>query len=179
MQTYIQRLEGDGNTPGVLSSTLGAMQTRGSRNKSTVRASAEGRRPDTLSPDADTTMGTTRVTPQAEDDQSMDDSRGSENGAYPPPGSMQRNDDGTVAGTGGLEHLVPRWVAQEVLSTETAYEEPKSSVTELLLELQSRDALAVSLKQKVTAGTLRNAGVWQVDPQGLLRHQESVYVPGD
>ena len=45
-----------------------------------------------------------------------------------------------VAGTGGLEHLVPRWLAMEAISTETAYEEPKKSFTELLLELQSRDA---------------------------------------
>ena len=43
------------------------------------------------------------------------------------------------AGTGGLEHLVLRGVAREAASAETAYEEPKELLIDLLLELQSED----------------------------------------
>ena len=39
------------------------------------------------------------------------------------------------AGTGGLEHLVPRRVAMAATLSETAYDEPKESLRELLLNL--------------------------------------------
>ena len=44
------------------------------------------------------------------------------------------------AGTGGLEHLVPRRVAMAATFSKTAYDEPKKSLRKLLLNLQLRDA---------------------------------------
>ena len=51
----------------------------------------------------------------------------------------QGGNDGKAAGTGGLEHLIPRWVAMEAMSTETAYNEPAESMQDLLIALQSED----------------------------------------
>jgi hypothetical protein len=66
-----------------------------------------------------------------------------------------------------------------VLSTKMAYEEFKLSITNLLYELQSKDALAISLKQKVVVKRLRNTSMWQVNKYSLLRHRGSVYILGD
>jgi hypothetical protein len=108
-------------------------QTRRAINQEAEKSvGATRRRPDTLLPTAAASTGTAGVTPRDEADYSMDEGIELENGTHPLPGSMRRNDDGTVAGTGGLEHLVLRWVAQEALSTETAYEEPKPPLTDIL-----------------------------------------------
>jgi hypothetical protein len=57
------------------------------------------------------------------------------------PTSLQRGDDAyPVAGTGGLELLVPWSVVMEAMATETAFEEPKESFMKLLLEMQSKDS---------------------------------------
>ena len=40
----------------------------------------------------------------------------------------QGGNDDKAAGTGSLEHLVPRWVATEAMSTKTAYDEPVESI---------------------------------------------------
>ena len=54
------------------------------------------------------------------------------------PSTLRRGDGADpVTGTGGLEHLVLWGVAREAVSTETAYEELKESLIDLLLELQS------------------------------------------
>jgi hypothetical protein len=88
-----------------------------------------------------------------------------------------------VTGTGGLEHLVPRWVAMEAMSTETAYKEPKESFTELLLELQSGDTSVEHWKSDVSEGLLRVAGSskdnWKIDQKGLLHFKGAVYVLND
>ena len=47
----------------------------------------------------------------------------------------QGGNNGKAAGTGGLEHLIPQWVATEAMSTETAYDEPTESMQDLLLIL--------------------------------------------
>ena len=74
--------------------------------------------------------------------------------------STLRRGDGLnpIAGTGGQEHLVPRCVAAEAAATETASEEPAETLTEMLLELQSGDALVVRQKQNISTGCLQHAG---------------------
>ena len=61
---------------------------------------------------------------------------------------LHRSDGGATAGTGSLEHLVPRRLAREMLATETAYEDPKPSFMDVLLDLQSQDVVTVDLKAK-------------------------------
>ena len=99
------------------------------------------------------------------------------------PTTLQRGDRvNPVAGTGGLEHLVPRWLATEAMAAETAYEEPKESFTDLLLELQSGDASVGKWKRDDPEGGPRPAGSkrdWRVDHKGLLRYRGAVYVPND
>ena len=55
--------------------------------------------------------------------------------------STLRRGDGAdpITSTSGLEHLMLREVAREAASAEIAYEEPKESLIDLLLELQSGD----------------------------------------
>jgi len=67
----------------------------------------------------------------------------------------QGGNDGKAAGTGGLEHLVPRCVAMRAMSTETAYDEPAESMQDLLLALQSGDAWTANLKETDAAGKTR------------------------
>ena len=102
--------------------------------------------------------------------------------------SSKRRCDGTnhITGTGGLEHLVPRSLVRAAMASETAYDEPKESLNELLLELQKGDASTASWKQSITEGRRRNAGSakdnqneWHVDNQGLLRRNGAAYVPND
>jgi hypothetical protein len=98
--------------------------------------------------------------------------------------TLQRgNSVNPIVGTGGLEHLVPRWVATEAIATETAYGEPKESFTKLLLELQSKDPSVAKWKNDTVARRLRDAGTpkgsWQTDHKGLLRYNGAVYVPND
>jgi len=90
----------------------------------------------------------------------------------------QGGNDGKAAGTGGLEHLVPRCVAMRAMSTETAYDEPGESMQDLLFALQSGDAWTANLKETDAAGKTQ-AGKWQVDQKGLLHYKHAVYVPKD
>src|SRR5438270_474799 len=62
------------------------------------------------------------------------------------------------AGTGGLEHLVPQRVAMAATLSETAYDEPKESLRELLLNLQLGDASVRRWKQSISEGQSRDAG---------------------
>ena len=64
----------------------------------------------------------------------------------------QGGNDGKAAGTGGLEYLVPWWVATKAMSTETAYDEPVESMQDLLIALQSRNAWIANLKETDAAG---------------------------
>src|SRR5204863_6332061 len=59
----------------------------------------------------------------------------------------QGGNNDKAAGTGGLEHLVLRWVATEAMSTETAYDEPAESMQDLLITLQSGNAWTANLKE--------------------------------
>jgi hypothetical protein len=131
--------------------------------------------------------GAARVPTPEEQDQPMSESEEDEpmededDEATPEESSAFVRDEvnGNVAGTGGLEHLVPRWIANEALATETAYEKPKVSFIELLLDMQGRDAFSQEKKQKVTSVTSRDAGAWRVDINGLLRYRGGAYVPDD
>ena len=70
--------------------------------------------------------------------------------------------------------------------SETAYDEPKESLRELLLNLQLRDASVCRWKQSISEGRSRDAGSttdtlrdWRVDQEGLLHYRGSAYVPND
>src|SRR3989440_2475418 len=70
--------------------------------------------------------------------------------------------------------------------SEMAYDEPKESLRELLLNLQLGDASVRRWKQSISEGRSRDAGSttdtfrdWRVDQEGLLRYRGSAYVPND
>ena len=70
--------------------------------------------------------------------------------------------------------------------SETAYDEPKESLRELLLNLQLGDASVRRWKQIISEGRSRDAGSttdtlrdWRVDQEGLLHYRGSAYVPND
>jgi len=72
------------------------------------------------------------------------------------------------------------------MASETAYDKPKESLNELLLELQKGDTSTASWKQSITEGRRHNAGSakdnqneWHVDNQELLRRNGATYVPND
>jgi hypothetical protein len=92
-------------------------------------------------------------------------------------GSLKRGPMDRFTGTGVFRHLVPRCLAVKALSTETAYTELQPSFTELLLSLQAKDETTQQWIRQLSDGT--PAGPWQLDSQGLLRHEGSVYVPED
>ena len=70
----------------------------------------------------------------------IDEDDESQQGDGEMPSTLRRGDGADpVTGTSGLEHLMPQGVAREAAFAETAYEEPKESLVDLLLELQSGD----------------------------------------
>src|SRR4051794_24713889 len=70
----------------------------------------------------------------------------------------QGNGTNSDTGTGGLEHLVPRKVAMAATLSEMAYDEPKESLRELLLNLQLGDASVRRWKQSISEGRSRDTG---------------------
>ena len=74
--------------------------------------------------------------------------------------SSKRRCNGTnhITGTGSLEYLVLQSLVRAAIASEIAYNEPKESLNELLLELQKGDASTASWKQRITEGRRRNAG---------------------
>src|SRR5438046_2128651 len=87
----------------------------------------------------------------------------------------QGNGADPVTGTGGLEHLMPQGVAREATSAEMAYKEPKESLIDLLLKLQSGDTSTQQQIQQLSEGHIRDTGSmqdiyteWRVDSNGLL-----------
>ena len=71
----------------------------------------------------------------------------------------------------------------ETISTEMAYEESKESFTELLLELQSRDASVERWKHDVPEGHLclarSSKDNWRIDYKSLLHYKGAIYIPND
>jgi hypothetical protein len=60
-----------------------------------------------------------------------------------PTSLQQGNNVYSVAGTGGLELLVPWLVVIEAIATETTFKEPKKSFMKLLLEMQLKDSVMI------------------------------------
>ena len=92
----------------------------------------------------------------------------------------------SVTGTSDLEYLILQRVAKEAASTEMVYKEPKESLIDLLLELQSGDTSTQQQIQRLSEGLTWDAGSmedihteWQVDPNGLLCYKGAIYMPND
>src|SRR5438552_4100826 len=60
--------------------------------------------------------------------------------------------DPILEGTRGLKHLLPRSVVIAAMGAESAYDEPQESALDLLLKLQSNDALAKTQRQLIAEG---------------------------
>ena len=173
VQAYADHLDSEGITQRLPIYSVGALQkTRSSNNERGVPPKtmepanqadtgigAEGRRPGMAPPSCLVKrQGTTPVVPLSEVDDTMEQSSrpwGSHAGTS---GQLQNADGGVHSGTGGLEHLIPQWIAQKVLTTEMAYEEPVASFTEILLDLQLRNASTNTLKEGLAEGMFRDAG---------------------
>ena len=87
-----------------------------------------------------------------------------------------------LAGTDGLEHLVPRSFARLVASAETAVDAPSEPLTTTIKRLQQNDRFVEQNKwnaplEKNDAGV--EQVIWQRDDAGLLRHKGAIYVPRD
>ncbi len=90
-----------------------------------------------------------------------------------------------AAGTAGCKQLVPRVLAKEVASHETAYDSESEPLIELTYKLQQVDTLAqrqlsdiqARAKRRVNAG--KKESPWAVDPAGILRHEGRVYIPAE
>ena len=81
---------------------------------------------------------------------------------------------------------MPWGVAREAASAKMAYEEPKESLIDLLLKLQSGDTSTQQQIQRLFKGLTRDAGSmedtyaeWRVDPNGLLHYKGAIYMPND
>lgn len=114
--------------------------------------------------------------------------RGSQEELWHPENELMGGRDGAqrapghiVAGTTVVCRLhVPRSAIVSVVRTATAYSEPSSTLYETILELQQGDAFAQNLKSDMQSGSYVNAGKekgWRIDPGGLLRRYDRVFVP--
>lgn len=86
-----------------------------------------------------------------------------------------------VAGAAGCKQHVPRGLARVIAGLELAYNEAVSeSVKNLISSLQANDSFVSKQKGRIQrANSKRSASgqLWTVDPQGLLRYAEALYVP--
>ena len=108
-----------------------ATETMVSTIKSALAQADAVMREDTPSRPEDA-AGTGAADPPSE----MDEDDESWQGDGEMPSTLRRGDGADpITGTGGLEYLVPQGVAREAASAEMAYEKPKESLIDLLLEL--------------------------------------------
>ena len=82
-----------------------------------------------------------------------------------------------------MAHLLPRSIAIAAMGVENAYDEPQESALDLLLELQSKDPLALSQRRLLAEGippqNRSGTEFWSIDDKNLLRHKNAIYVPND
>ena len=87
-----------------------------------------------------------------------------------------------VAGTAGCKQLVPRTMACNVATRETAYGPETQSTLELIKVLQQQDPQAcearAALGQKGPEPKAGRKKPWSTDAHGFLRYKGSIYVPG-
>ena len=80
----------------------------------------------------------------------------------------------------GIQVVIPR---KEVQTTpETAYEDTQRPMKDLIRELQSHDDWVRLFRTDPNAMPERRrtrSKAWSVDQEGLLRHQNRLYIPGD
>ena len=85
-----------------------------------------------------------------------------------------------VAGTVGCKQLVPRFVANVMAASETAYDPSSKPAYELIKALQQEDALVQQWKAGEAKGTRKkDAGAWTMDSQNLLNYNGKLYVPNE
>ena len=191
VQNYVNHLGNEGlakrlPTPsvGVLNKSSSVRRGRPPRAKEPATGAdtgigAEGRRYGIAPPSQSAQRrGTAKVTPKKSNKPMGRDNPARDSHAGTTRKLSGDAEGGAHSGTGGLEHLMPRWIAWKALSTETAYEESAASFTELLLDLQRRDTFTKTRKESMANGTF-HTGDWQVDDKGLLYYQGSAYVPED
>ena len=80
----------------------------------------------------------------------------------------------------GIQVVVPRKEVKDL--PEGAYDEPARSMKCLIKELQDKDSFVQQLKSNDVehAGSRRRrADGWAIDPEGLVRHEDKLFVPGD
>ena len=80
----------------------------------------------------------------------------------------------------GIQVVIPRKEVMDV--PETAYEEPRRSIKTLIRELQAHDDWVNSFRTDDGESTKRyrtRSQAWAMDQEGLLRHKDRLYVPGD
>ena len=82
----------------------------------------------------------------------------------------------SVTGTAGCKQLVPRLAAQVLAASKTAYDPSSMSIYKLIKALQHEDTL-VQKHKSGESGSQEDAGAWTWDSQGLLRHNDKLYVP--
>ena len=79
---------------------------------------------------------------------------------------------------GGIQVIVPRREVNAV--PETAYEEPRRPMKTLIKELQAHDIWVRSfLVGAPSERRQTRSQAWALDSEGLLRHNDRLYVPGD
>ena len=87
-----------------------------------------------------------------------------------------------LTGTGNLGCLVPRALAINLASDETAYSIPSETLVDAIKQLQQADAFVKQERWKVQiekdAAGLEHA-FWTLDDNGLLRFKNSIFVPRD
>ena len=79
----------------------------------------------------------------------------------------------------GVSVVIPRRDVRAL--PEEAYGEPMRSMKSLIQELQAADTWAKEFRAKESAmpHRRRTSKAWSVDPEGLVRHNGRLYVPGD
>ena len=79
----------------------------------------------------------------------------------------------------GVQVVIPRKEVRDI--PEEPYEEPQRSMKSLIKELQASDKTVKEFveKSKESPRRRRNKSYWEMDPEGLLRFKDRLYVPGD
>ncbi len=80
----------------------------------------------------------------------------------------------------GIQVVIPRKEVQAI--PETAYDDSQRPMKTLLRDLQAHDNWVKSFQTEASAPSKRRhtrSQKWMFDPEGLLRHEGRLYVPGD
>jgi transposase InsO family protein len=95
------------------------------------------------------------------------------------PTNLRRMDEasGSIEGSGGLRHLIPRVLVVLAAASENPYDDSPPPLLDLLKSLQ-KDDVFVQMGIWSKAGVKQSEG-WRIDSEGLLRRKGAAYVPKD